>query len=78
GVDLWRGATLLMRGDLAEGLRLVAESRRQSRLWGLGFGAMSGGVHATALAWLGDLDEAERVLTEAGEPSRAGDDALHW
>ncbi len=81
GVDLWRGFTLLQRGELTEAEGSLRNAIEKGRVVGRGRGS----ANAYAAAWLGrallergDRDGAREALGRRGEPHPGSDGALWW
>lgn len=80
GIDLWRGFTLLRRGELTEAESSLHAAIEKAELWGAG----GGSANAYAAAWLGlallergDLVGAGQALGRRGDP-HPHSDGMNW
>lgn len=63
-VSLWRGAALLLRGDLPASIEQFETAMSEFRMWGMGPGGTryAVGYHCAALTWAGELDRARELI----------------
>ncbi len=80
GVYLWRGFTLLWRGDLIDAEEELAVAFDQAENWGYGAETMQ--WNAAHLAWCqverGDLPGARQALARGPDQGGGGDGARYW
>jgi len=80
GVRIFRGYTLLQRGELAEARDELQTALELQRSWGYGAGALvyPKAFLAATLVEAGDLAGARRLLPDDEEPQQVTDGARFW
>lgn len=66
-VSLWRGAALLLQGDLPASIEQLETAMSEFRMWGMGPGGTryAVGFMATALSEVGELDRARELISSS-------------